>query len=690
MATDYKVNVSQDTKQYRQGLNEAKKQTADFTKNIKQQNTSLSGVNDMLGKASGGLKSFGVSLGAIGWGQAVTGAQQFIKEGIYATQMSDEFDNSIGQAKSTLQSFAAALVDQNWSQFNGGLLEQFNRSKNLKEVLDELADIELGQRVFSSLHQTEFNRLMTVAKDRTQDLTTRQEAYNKALEIQGKITKKNNEAAAAQSQAATEFFYEQTGQKISEAMLKTLLSNSHLIDKFFNGVDTESIQEQLYGNFEDMFQGAKWWDDMLPGDKMKMVYSDLNKYSKGYQKLNDEERVQLEKNITTAQRYYDAVITNEREFNSIKRTIATQEKKEEKTKITSQEKQLKTLKDLQNEYNVLSKKIKNASDPYVIQQLETELKKLDETIKNVELFDLKNQKQTIEAKIQITTDNEVFNKLKNDLIQIETELKNRLGIDLKPIVVPELNINPLMASLNSEMSKIKEQMKNVTSVNEWDQLNDKLKDVEKQQKKVGEAIKSGANIQFVGVDNSKVLSEMQQIVLKNKEIAQAEFENKQQTAEANQMKIQSYSSIQGSLSNIFDMADNREQQLQFAIAQIVAGAQKGIGEAFQTNVWYGIAASAATQASLQTTISSFKKSAKNSFATGGIIQGNSFQNDRIPIYQNQGEAVLTKSDQSRLFNMLDGGGNLSNNYSLEVRGSTLRTVLSNTQNKSKKINYRYD
>jgi len=49
-------------------LNEAKKQTADFTKNIKQQNTSLSGVNDMLGKASGGLKSFGVSLGAIGWG----------------------------------------------------------------------------------------------------------------------------------------------------------------------------------------------------------------------------------------------------------------------------------------------------------------------------------------------------------------------------------------------------------------------------------------------------------------------------------------------------------------------------------------------------------------------------------------------------------------------------------------------
>jgi len=38
----------------------------------------------------------------------------------------------------------------------------------------------------------------------------------------------------------------------------------------------------------------------------------------------------------------------------------------------------------------------------------------------------------------------------------------------------------------------------------------------------------------------------------------------------------------------------------------------------------------------------------------------------------------------------NGSGSSNNNYSLEVRGSSLVTVMNNTNNKRKKVNYRYD
>lgn len=44
------------------------------------------------------------------------------------------------------------------------------------------------------------------------------------------------------------------------------------------------------------------------------------------------------------------------------------------------------------------------------------------------------------------------------------------------------------------------------------------------------------------------------------------------------------------------------------------------------------------------------------FSHGGIVDGNSFSGDNVPIMANAGEVVLTKAMQSNLANQLDGAG----------------------------------
>ena len=45
------------------------------------------------------------------------------------------------------------------------------------------------------------------------------------------------------------------------------------------------------------------------------------------------------------------------------------------------------------------------------------------------------------------------------------------------------------------------------------------------------------------------------------------------------------------------------------------------------------------------------------FATGGIIPGTSYTGDRVPIMANSGEMVLTKDQQTKLFEIANSGAN---------------------------------
>lgn len=55
------------------------------------------------------------------------------------------------------------------------------------------------------------------------------------------------------------------------------------------------------------------------------------------------------------------------------------------------------------------------------------------------------------------------------------------------------------------------------------------------------------------------------------------------------------------------------------------------------------------------------------FANGGIIPGNMFSGDRVPVLANSGEMILNRTQQGYLFNMLQLGGYRKNDEISTVR-----------------------
>lgn len=85
------------------------------------------------------------------------------------------------------------------------------------------------------------------------------------------------------------------------------------------------------------------------------------------------------------------------------------------------------------------------------------------------------------------------------------------------------------------------------------------------------------------------------------------------------------------------------------------------------------------------------KSATESFATGGIVGGDSYVRDTTPVLAHKGEMILNTNQQSRLFRILDSpvmatGNNItSGDVTFKIQGQTLVGVLKNYNNKQNRI-----
>lgn len=76
------------------------------------------------------------------------------------------------------------------------------------------------------------------------------------------------------------------------------------------------------------------------------------------------------------------------------------------------------------------------------------------------------------------------------------------------------------------------------------------------------------------------------------------------------------------------------------------------------------------------------------FNAGGIVEGNSFHGDRMLARVNAGEMVLTRPQQGRLFDILDGGGGPmagGGTVCFEITGDKLTGVLNNYNRKMGKV-----
>ena len=145
---------------------------------------------------------------------------------------------------------------------------------------------------------------------------------------------------------------------------------------------------------------------------------------------------------------------------------------------------------------------------------------------------------------------------------------------------------------------------------------------------------------------------------------------------------QSFQALGNVLAN-FDGAAAKAGAVLAAVGQIVLGFAQASVMASKLGPIGWIAWLGAGLAAVATTIATI-----NGFADGGIIEGSSYHGDRIVARLNAGEMVLNRKQQANLFRALDNG--ISSNagggkVEFEIKGSTLKGVLKNYDNKMNKV-----
>lgn len=144
---------------------------------------------------------------------------------------------------------------------------------------------------------------------------------------------------------------------------------------------------------------------------------------------------------------------------------------------------------------------------------------------------------------------------------------------------------------------------------------------------------------------------------------------------------QSFQALGNVLAN-FDGAAAKAGAVLAAVGQIVLGFAEASTMAAKLGPIGWIAWLGAGLAAVATTIATIK-----GFADGGIIEGSSYHGDRIVARLNAGEMVLNRKQQANLFRALDNGiaTNVGGKVEFEIKGSTLKGVLKNYDNKMNKV-----
>ena len=120
-----------------------------------------------------------------------------------------------------------------------------------------------------------------------------------------------------------------------------------------------------------------------------------------------------------------------------------------------------------------------------------------------------------------------------------------------------------------------------------------------------------------------------------------------------------------------------------AVGQIILGFATASSQAAALGPFGWLAFVGAGLAAVATTIATIQ-----SYADGGIIEGNQFRGDGMLARVNAGELILNKTQQGNLFRMLDGGvaaGGGGGRVEFQISGTTLKGVLNNYDKKMERL-----
>ena len=113
-------------------------------------------------------------------------------------------------------------------------------------------------------------------------------------------------------------------------------------------------------------------------------------------------------------------------------------------------------------------------------------------------------------------------------------------------------------------------------------------------------------------------------------------------------------SVGSAMAGIQDPAAKIVGTIGQALASVALGYAQATTQAASMGPWAWIAFAASGLAQMVSMIATIHSA--TGYAQGGIVDGNSYSGDNIPIMANAGELVLTKADQASLINHLENNG----------------------------------
>ena len=123
-----------------------------------------------------------------------------------------------------------------------------------------------------------------------------------------------------------------------------------------------------------------------------------------------------------------------------------------------------------------------------------------------------------------------------------------------------------------------------------------------------------------------------------------------------------------------------------AIASVIEGYGKASSQAASLGPWAWIAFSIAGLAQVAAIVSQIHS--LSAYANGGVVGGSNYAGDSLLARVNSGEMILNGSQQKNLFDLIDRGGSnggVGGNVNFVIRGKDLHGVLSNYDDKMKKV-----
>ena len=172
------------------------------------------------------------------------------------------------------------------------------------------------------------------------------------------------------------------------------------------------------------------------------------------------------------------------------------------------------------------------------------------------------------------------------------------------------------------------------------------------------------------------------IAEKEKEIAKFKGETKTEdiakdTEDAWKGAANAMASVGSAMASIEDPTAKTVGIVMQAIATVAQAFSQALSEDKTTtgNIWAFIAAALASTASMVSVISSIHSA--TGYAQGGIVSGNSYSGDQIPIRANAGEVVLTRAMAGNLASQLEGNGLGNLNLTATVSAEQIRFTLNN-------------